>query len=368
MKIGILTFQNTTNYGAMFQAYALQIFIKNYCECEILNYTNSAFKNRYEINPFKSKTLKEFIKKTIYYKENKKNILIFNDFKNNYLRISKENYDENNIADSDSKYDLFISGSDQVWNFKLTNYDENYFLTFTNNKLKRNSYAASLGVSNLCASDEKMLKKLIIQQNNISVRENEGKNLINKVIDENKKNNLDVNVNIDPVFLLSSNQWNELIENVNVNYDNYLFIYEVAYVPELLQFAKKIANEKKMKILYASASNKKLDGAITIKNITPLEFLTYIKKADIIITSSFHGMAFSTIFNKKFYYGIPKSKTNFGSRLNNLASILNLESRNFINYSKKHDFIDYNDVNKKIFLERRKSKAYIERMISYEKI
>lgn len=366
MKIGILTFQNTTNYGAMFQAYALQTFINKYCACEILNYTNSTLKNRYEISPFKAKSIKEFIKKILHYKENKKNMLIFNEFKRTNLKISDEEYNEDNIATADSKYDLFISGSDQVWNFKLTNYDKNYFLVFTNNKTKRNSYAASLGVSNLSSSDEQLLRGLIVQQNNISVRENEGKSLINNITSGKEK--IITNVNIDPVFLLSLKEWNKLIENINIPYDNYLLIYEVAYIPEIIEFAKKIAKEKKLKILYVSASNKKLSEAITIKNITPLQFLTYIKNAEIIITSSFHGMAFSTIFNKNFYYGIPKSKSNFGSRLNSLAKILGLEDRNYVNYKQDIETIDYNKVNKKILAERKRSKNYIEGVIYDEKV
>lgn len=366
MRVGILTFQNTTNYGAMFQAYALQTFINQYCACEILNYTNSTLKDRYEINPFKAKSIKDFVKKSLHYKENKKNMLIFDEFKRKKLNISDEEYNENNIAKADLKYDLFIAGSDQVWNFKLTNYDRNYFLTFASNKAKRNSYAASLGVSKLNESDEQFLKELITQQNNISVRENEGKNLINDVISEKEKNM--INVNIDPVFLLSLKDWDKLIGNVNVTYNNYLFIYEVAYIPEILEFAKKIAKDKNLKILYVSASNKKLSGAITLKNITPLQFLKYIKNAEIIITSSFHGMAFSVIFNKIFYYGIPKNKANFGSRLNNLAKVLKLESRNYINYSQDINFIDYNKVNNKIAAERRKAKDYIEGVIYDEKI
>lgn len=366
MRVGILTFQNTTNYGAMFQAYALQTFINQYCACEILNYTNSTLKDRYEINPFKAKSIKDFVKKSLHYKENKKNMLIFDEFKRKKLNISDEEYNESNIAKADLKYDLFIAGSDQVWNFKLTNYDRNYFLTFASNKAKRNSYAASLGVSKLNESDEQFLKELITQQNNISVRENEGKNLIDDVISEKEKNM--INVNIDPVFLLSLKDWDKLIGNVNVTYNNYLFIYEVAYIPEILEFAKKIAKDKNLKILYVSASNKKLSGAITLKNITPLQFLKYIKNAEIIITSSFHGMAFSVIFNKIFYYGIPKNKANFGSRLNNLAKVLKLESRNYINYSQDINFIDYNKVNNKIAAERRKAKDYIEGVIHDEKI
>lgn len=366
MRVGILTFQNTTNYGAMFQAYALQTFVNQYCACEILNYTNSTLKDRYEINPFKAKSIKDFVKKSLHYKENKKNMLIFDEFKRKKLNISDEEYNESNIAKADLKYDLFIAGSDQVWNFKLTNYDRNYFLTFASNKAKRNSYAASLGVSKLNESDEQFLKELITQQNNISVRENEGKNLIDDVISEKEKNM--INVNIDPVFLLSLKDWDKLIGNVNVTYNNYLFIYEVAYIPEILEFAKKIAKDKNLKILYVSASNKKLSGAVTLKNITPLQFLKYIKNAEIIITSSFHGMAFSVIFNKIFYYGIPKNKANFGSRLNNLAKVLKLESRNYINYSQDINFIDYNKVNNKIAAERKKAKDYIEGVIYDEKI
>ena len=145
MKIGIVTFHNTTNYGAIYQTYALQKFLSKYVENEVVDYNNCILKKRYSINPFNSNNYKDFLKKILYFYENfinKKNFCIF---KNKNIRISKAKYDEKNIKNADDRYDCFIAGSDQIWNFKLNGNDDNYFTLFTSSEKKRNSYAASFG-------------------------------------------------------------------------------------------------------------------------------------------------------------------------------------------------------------------------------
>ena len=117
MLIGVLTFHNTTNYGAIYQTYALQKFINDKgIACEVINYNNSVLLNRYSYNPFEAKSFKEFIKRVLYFKNNYSLFKKFKIFTKNYINLSSKSYNESNIKLADNYYDTFIAGSDQIWN------------------------------------------------------------------------------------------------------------------------------------------------------------------------------------------------------------------------------------------------------------
>lgn len=357
-KVGILTFHKAANYGAVLQAYALQQFIKKRGNnCEIIDYNNSELNLNYCLNPFKAKNIKKFVKKILYFYENKRRNSIFKQFTSDYLKISNENYDTYSIFKVNNLYDAFITGSDQVWNYKITANDKNYFLSFCNDNSKKNSYAASFGNINIIDKD---IKETLNSMNNISVREDDA---LNKIIDlgiSSKK----VSQNIDPVFLLEKSKWKKIMTNIE-HKKKYIFIYEVTYTDKMLELAKKISSTKNLEIYYLSASNKKVKGVKNLKFITPNEFLDYIYNAEYIITSSFHGMAFSIIFNKNFFYDIPSNANNYSSRLESLANLLHLTDRKIIDgynmdYTKG---IDYKKVNDTICEEIKKSKTYLDMIL-----
>ena len=148
MKLGILTYHRTTNYGAIFQTYALQQFIlsKN-IDCEVIDYLNKTLKRRYSLNPLKKDNIKQSVKSIINIRDN---IILkrkFVKFLNENISLSCNSYDEKNIVLSNGVYDRFIVGSDQVWNLKLSGNDINYYLNFVENDHGKNSYAASFGIN-----------------------------------------------------------------------------------------------------------------------------------------------------------------------------------------------------------------------------
>ena len=362
MKIGILTFHNTTNYGAVFQTYALQKYINNKgVNCEVIDYNNNVLLNRYDINPFHSKNAKQFIKRILLYSSNNKLKKGFQDFLKKYVNISKKKYNEKNIKEADRLYDTFIAGSDQIWNLALSGNDENYFMTFSKDKKKRNSYAASIGKVLLSAEEENKIKYLISKQNNISMRERQGKELIERITTNH------IGCHIDPTFLVSKLDWEKLKANRKINY-KYIFVYEVSHTDNLRKYAQYLSQKTGLRIIFISGTSKTIKNSKKVEDATPEEFLNYIYNAEYVVTSSFHGMALSIILNKEFYYDIPENKNSLGSRLENLADIFNLKDRKIVyNFDEMNiEKIDYDKVNNLIKKQVSLSDDYIQKIISHE--
>lgn len=359
MKLGILTYHRTTNYGAIFQTYALQQFIlsKN-IDCEVIDYLNKTLKRRYSLNPLKKDNIKQSVKSIINIRDN---IILkrkFVKFLNENISLSCNSYDEKNIALSNGVYDRFIVGSDQVWNLKLSGNDINYYLNFVENDHGKNSYAASFGINQFEKEELNEINELLRKFSNISVREKQGVDLLNKLEIEN------VNQNIDPVFLLDKNKW-EKFTNKRIKKEKYIFVYEITYTPNLIDYAKHIAQKMNCDVVFVSGSNRKVKGFINLNKLSPVEFLTYLKYSEYVVTSSFHGTAFSIIFEKKFNYDLPKRKGNTGSRLTSLANLLNLGDREILpNFDEcVVREIDYSKVKEIIKVEIEKSNNYIEKVI-----
>lgn len=360
-KIGIITFHNTTNYGALFQCYALQKCLNdNNGLCEIVNYNNDHLVKNYDLNPFKSKSIKEFIKKIIYYIPENINKKSFKKFCDNNIKLSKEKYNEYNIKNSNKKYDAFIVGSDQIWNYSLSGNDDNYFLKFCDDNKKKNSYAASFGSKNQYIINKNSMKKLLQEFENLSVREDEMVTILKSDIKEKNIDN-----SIDPVFLLTMNEWDKLIPNKKKIKKTYIFVYEVARTPLLRDFAKKLAKKYGYEIIYLSKAGKKMKGVKIKYCVSPIEFLSYIKNAKFVVTSSFHGMAFSIIFNKQFYFDTPDNSSEFGSRLDSLSRISNTMERKIVPNFEDNIFndIEYSLVNVNVNNEIKKSFNYLKKIL-----
>lgn len=361
MKVGVLTFHNTTNYGAVYQTFALQRYINSLgVDCEVIDYNNKYLLNNYSINPFRTKEFSSFVKRIVFLLPNYKLKKKFRLFLKKYINISSKKFNNDNIKDADNLYDLFISGSDQVWNLKLNGNDKNYFMTFSDDLNKRNSYAASLGKVDFSKEEFEQLKELISVQNNISVRERQSIDFINKF-------NLENNIlsHIDPTFLIKKEEWEFIADGFNLNKD-YLFVYEVSRTPHLREFSKFLSKKFNLEIVFISGSSKNIEGALKLTGVSPERFLSLIINAKFVVTSSFHGLALSLILNKNVYFDVQSEVGNLSSRLENLSNILGVTSRKINANYEMNDFsnIDFDRVNKLIINEVDKSKDYINSIIN----
>ena len=212
MKIGILTYQNTLNFGAALQCYALyRTSTELGNETEVINYINSnieATRNpinilRKDNNVSLKMTIASSFRKYLY---NKK-IKSFDNFNNKFIKLSDIRYISNDeINDNPPLYDKYIIGSDQVWNHHINGMDKTYFMDFVKNKSKIFTYASSFGLTKIDEQYKSTYKKYLNELHYISVRENEGARLINELVDKK------VEIVNDPVFLISKDDWVKLID------------------------------------------------------------------------------------------------------------------------------------------------------------
>lgn len=361
-KIGILTFQNALNYGAVLQAYALRTYIESCTEnqIEIINYKNQEIENTQSLfrsfrrNP----TLKELVRALLLLPYMIRRKKVFYQFCKGYLLLSD---DVAASALSNLEYDKIIVGSDQVWNLELTGEDTNYFCDFDTKNTSCYSYAASIGKSTFTECDLNRYRELLMPFSKISFREKELIHIFKTLFPEK-----DILSCIDPVFLISREHWIAMEKPIKRR--PYLLFFCVGNNPELeatINFAWELAHERGLEPLFLSD----LDIWYKHRNwhhcgvVLPNQFIGYINHAECIVTNSFHATAFSILLHKSFYSetGLLRS-----GRILNLLEMTHLDDRAIVKGKRVPEKreIDWKQVDREIDEEKRKSYAYLSEIMS----
>lgn len=312
-KVGIITFQNTLNFGAMLQCYALKEIILhlNY-KTEVINHYNKKIADSYSMYSAHiwKRTIWGILKSLAYHTLlNIRKIITYKRFKSfmmTNLPVSTN--------DSPSKYDIIVFGSDQIWKATITGNDKYYWGENFPNNIKKITYAASAGkIDKIFYENINFLYNF----NAISVREYH----LNKIL-----NNLNIpsQTVLDPTLLLTKEEWNNKF-SLKKKTKKYILVYAMQNLQKTRQIAQQLSIQTaiKVEIIYPH---------VTISNILkkysscgPIQFLRLLYNAEYIITDSFHGTAFSVNFHKNFYtvcQGI-----GFDNRAESLLTQLGLQSR-----------------------------------------
>ena len=365
-KIGIMTFHSAHNYGALLQGYALQEKIKEMGhECKIINYRNKVIERPYKILKLQFKNVKAFIKSLIrsiiFLIPNTQRAHNFNKFIKNKFDLTEPYYTEKSLKLNPPKCDIYIAGSDQIWNTDIANgLEDAYTLNFGGESIKRISYAASIGNDKIEEKYKEIYKSKLQNLDEISVREEEAKDILQELIDK------PIEVTLDPTLLLSKEHWESLLEEKRIGKEKYILAYIVAPNDDFYKMVEELSNQTGLKIVHFERRNKNYKNVLkSFYKEGPISFISLIKNAEYIITTSFHATVFSIIFNKKFIV-VSNSKTS--SRLANLLKKLNLNSRliSTLDDLKKLDYdeqIDYETAEKLLEKERNKSIAFLKKAI-----
>lgn len=358
MKYGIITFHRAVNYGAVLQTLALQESLKKLgMDNEVIDYRCPFIEEHYA--PFRVKDMFNIRKIYSIIRNNafnRNNRINFNKFALKYIKTSSCTYnDKDDLEKANLIYDAFITGSDQVWSYFCAGFDKAYFLEFVHCNRWKMSYGASFGVDKIPVEYIKYYKMLLKDFRRISVREEQGKTILQDIL------NIDVPVVLDPTLLLTADEWVPFMSERICKHD-YILIYLMQETESLFKYAYELAKRNKLRIIYINDRFYKRFGMNNIGKLSPSEWLELFYSAKIVITNSFHGVAFSIIFNKQFYAEMLPPPALVNSRIRNILHIFDLESRLIIN--RKNDIvikdIDYNSVNKRLDDERLKSLDYIE--------
>lgn len=340
-KVGIISFQNANNYGALLQMFALQTAIEKLGrKAEIINYESKNFDAE------------------------KDQLECFKEFKRKYLNLSKKYVKSEDIDTSD--YDVIITGSDQVFNPNLTGNDATYFLDFVKEKdIVKASYAASTSIEgekegNVRDFFERYLKDFSF----VSLRENEFVPLAQNYT--NKK----VITCLDPTQLLTASDYESIINVPEVSDRGYILLFRIWPYEKLRDFANILSLYTKktlVAITFFEGEYAFVEGSKVLKQLDVSRWISYFKNADLVITDSFHGLMFSVIFRRPFYVWAKKGPRAY--RIKNILKTLGLTDRMYKDdiLPSKVDFsIDYSNANGNLSAMVEDSLDYLKSVLDYK--
>lgn len=307
MKIAIATMSRDISYGANLQAYSLQKKIKEICECECDHIAREAQKHSVFVKIRNPRNILTNLNRLVHYSNHSRKMNLFEQFQQR-MSFTQKIYNDANAAELNELYDVFITGSDQVWNCE-NGMNNILFLRFASDEKKRIAYAASIGLYDIPNQYVDGFTEAVMKFDYISVREKRAKEI---VFNLTGKECIDI---LDPVFLYSKEEWiRELTPRIIPN--KYIYVYATQVTDEMLDAVKRC----QQKTGYEVISVHKLLNYKTVEFVSgPLEFLNYIYNAEYVITSSFHCVAFSMIFGKRLTV-IPHKST--GERVINVLNRL----------------------------------------------
>lgn len=355
MKIGVLTFQTTTNYGACLQCMALtNKIISLGAQCETIFYKCSNIEKRELHNSIFISGIKNAPKHFVSNISRDIKARKINLFMKENTPLSQIKYDRKSIGTSNSKYDLFISGSDIIWELNVTGDDYTYYLDFVSDNLKKYSYSSSFGYDMVPIEKKETVSKLLSQYQMISVREIQGTEIIKNLIQK------DVPVTADPTLLYPDSFWLKYEKSYRMKRKPFVLLYFDDMEHKAMRFAKEIAEKNGATVLYLTENFRRYDGVINIRNVSVGQFLWLIHNALCVVTGSYHGVLFSINYNTPFYYINRAHK----SRIETIVNILDIKNRDISrNVSGLYD-LDWSSINERLDTFRATSEQYLCNIIS----
>lgn len=302
-KVGIITFHNSYNCGSMLESYAIHKYLlKQNVNNEIIDFSSKGQKQLYSVF-YKNSDWKKVVKNIIllFYK----NKIEFNnekyeEFKNKNFKLSKKYSNGEDITDDD--YSVVVAGSDQIWNVTILDSDDAYFLPWVKSARKV-AYAPSFGAKNISKYSNNCEKyvQFIRDFNALSIREKNGAKWLKELT------GIDVDILIDPTLLLEKEDYEEILDKDITIPEKYIFFYSPGFNNDICKFIKKISEKYKLPVITWGAKNyythaiKTRFGFELPQYENPAVYLSLIKNATLVFTTSFHGTIFSTIFRKRFF-------------------------------------------------------------------
>ena len=365
MKASLVTLHRVFNYGSVLQTYATQrIFEDAGCEVEVVDYITEqrtakrillgkgAFfrlKNAKRIIRLPFKTASFLIKKRKFGKFLKKNCSLT---KQKYIKAE-------DIIKNPPEADIYITGSDQVWNSQYNEgVDKGFFLEYAPENKKCIAFVSSFGKKTLASDEKEITREYLKKYDALSVREDSAAEIL-------KDLGYSSECLIDPTLQINKAEWQK-IASPRLIKQKYLILM-LLYNEDngATDYARKIADEKGLKLVKISwelKKHKKVDKLMTHR--TPEDFLSLFANADFVVTNSFHGLAFSINFNRDFVV-VPRKE--FNSRLESLLRLTGLESRMAFSESDAIEAsradINYDNVNCILEEERARVKKFVENSI-----
>ena len=339
MKIGILTYHKSHNYGALLQAIATRHILQGYGhEVSFVDYWPKYRNDGYALFSFKKLFSYHSLKPAINYLLKTIRFYGIRKTRKNKFQSFISKFIQPYCTSTEDSYDLLIYGSDQIWAKKseLKDYDAVYF---AKNNIKTNrhvAFSASMGILPNNAIDIEKTCSLFSNFESLSVREEDLLHFLKTHGFQNAK------LTLDPTLLIPRGTWEDIFDIPATCQKPYVLVYALNGNfdhNEVNAFAEKNGLEVK----YILGEAKQIGKATVIATADPLDFLRLVKNASIILSSSSHGLAFSIIFKKEFFVSFESN----AMRAKTLLKAAGLSERFITPYSQipeSYTPINYNEV------------------------
>lgn len=289
MKIGILTYIKSHNYGALLQAIALREVLTSIGhEVTFIDYFPEYHQKMYKIPGVPKKMLFKHPRNYIH--------LLLNNIcqrirKRNFCKFQHK-YINSNLSFLHNHYDVVIYGSDQIWRKQpfINSYNPIYFGKNDIDTNKHISYAASADQAPSTVEDKKFFSELLSHLDKISVREQ-------WLADAVEGMGYHADVVLDPTLLLNASDWERIIEIPKYKGKKYVLFYDLLPNSFEKQEVVKFAQSKKLELITIVGTAFFTKDRHLKTMVGPEHFLSLIKNAEFVLTSSFHGLVFSLIFH-----------------------------------------------------------------------
>lgn len=369
-NIAVFTVFRNTNYGAVLQAYALthtlkkitgkDVYLIDYIRDQNTNLMHNGivFYGKHGKKTVNQKSLKKLIKSLLNFEGTVRRTSNFKKFIKTELNVFPQKFYDGDSIKLDG-FEYYFLGSDQIWNPTLLCGFHDAYFGITENKVKRViAYAPSLGKITFSDDEEKELTKKLQNVDILSCREENGCEFLKNVT---KKN---VECVLDPTLLIKAEEWELLSDKMCKLPSKYVLVYTFKFDKDMIQKAIEKAKSIGGKvILLGNGAGKVEKDFLYMRAFGPKQFISTISKAEYVYTDSFHGTAFSILFNKQFVVMAHEEK---GQRMENLCKLLDLESRVYRSVDvipEIDDKIDYKKVNEKLASLRKHSLTFIKNSI-----
>lgn len=367
MKVAIITCHDVYNYGASLQAYALMHYLKSQGhETRIIDYKPDYLSHHYEFG-YVNENNRYFgiCKRSIIFKflyglrllpitfATWRRIKPFNKFTSGKLSLTQRYNSYEELVKNPPEADVYVAGSDQIWNCNLPNGKDPAFYLAFGNPNKKMSYAASFAMKGMPIEYVDLVRGYLSYLDDISVRETSGLGIL-------KDLGYSGTAVMDPVYLLTKDQWEIFSGDKPIIRDEYVLVYNLNHSNEkaIKNVAFKLKQTYNCRVVAIDSEFKCRFSDQNVHDAGPVEFVNLIKNAKYIVTDSFHGMSFSIILERPFCVMHAHSDSSRISDMLKDVSAIDCLNNTVLNFAGKWD-----DIRKRIECKRGESISFLEKNI-----
>lgn len=317
MKIAFITLSCAYNYGAVLQTYATYRFLQDLGhDAKLIDYTADSYQiDRPDFvyrhtERWKKNFIFRFLWRQTRYRTARRKREHFRSFVRAQVPMTIPYFSNEELRREPPEADLYITGSDQIWNTDFTADGQPelpYFLDFLPDTAHRIAYASSFGKPALREDEEPVICGLLKRFSAIGVREDAGQKIVEEL-------GLKANVVVDPTLLVERQVWNELAAP-RVCREPYALVFLIFPDAELLQNAKELARKRGLRLIVVSSYPSRTRNTVAMPKVE--QWLSYFRHAEIIFTDSFHATVFSLMFERNF---VVSTRAKYNSRIDTLLN------------------------------------------------